>query len=199
MPRDPALERLWAPWRGAYIAGETAKARRARTGSRAEPTAEQCLFCRVGKGSADRADLVVTRRESAFLMLNRYPYNPGHLMVAVLRHTAEFASLTGVERQDLLDLVGVAERLLAASYHPDGVNYGANVGRVAGAGFPGHLHLHLVPRWNGDTNFMPIVARTKVLPESLASTWKRLRLGLGRDAARASRAPRASRRRRRGA
>jgi ATP adenylyltransferase len=134
-----------------------------------------CLFCRTSRTRADRTQLVLARRPHAFLMLNRFPYNPGHLMVAVRRHVARFTQLDAGEREDLLALVALAERALAAEYRPHGINYGANVGRVAGAGFPGHLHLHLVPRWNGDTNFMPIVGGTKVLPESLARTWWRLR------------------------
>jgi ATP adenylyltransferase len=96
-------------------------------------------------------------------------------MVAVRRHAAQFRELTAAERGDLLDLVALSERVLEAEYAPHGVNYGLNVGRVAGAGFPGHLHLHLVPRWNGDTNFMPAIAQARVLPESLADTWGRLR------------------------
>jgi len=134
-----------------------------------------CLFCRVAGSRADRRDLVLARREHALLMLNRYPYASAHLMVAVHRHAAQFRDLTPPERGDLLDLVALAERALEAEYAPHGINYGLNVGRVAGAGFPGHLHLHLVPRWNGDTNFMPAIAQTRVLPESLTDTWDRLR------------------------
>ncbi|MBI5710099.1 MAG: HIT domain-containing protein [Candidatus Eisenbacteria bacterium] len=134
-----------------------------------------CLFCRARRARSDRPSLVLVRRPHALLMLNRFPYNPAHLMVAVARHVAEFHELTPAERADLLDLTGLAERALAAEYHPHGVNYGANVGRVAGAGYPGHLHLHLVPRWVGDTNFMPTIAGARVLPESLARTWARLR------------------------
>ena len=167
--RGAALDRLWAPWRMAYI-------RRAD-----EPTG--CLFCRVAKGRADARDLVLARREHAVLLLNRFPYNPAHVMVAVRRHAARFTDLTAAERADLLDLAALAERALAAEYRPHGVNYGLNVGRVAGAGFPGHLHLHLVPRWDGDTNFMPVVGETKVLPESLARTWRRLRNAIASDAA----------------
>ena len=162
-PRE-ALGRLWAPWRMRYVRGAEAPA--------------GCLFCRVWRGQDDRGDLVLARRPHAMLMLNRFPYNPAHLMVAVGRHTGRFAALTGRERADLLDLVGEAEAALAAVYRPDGMNYGANSGRVAGAGFLGHLHLHLVPRWNGDTNFMPVTGGTKVLPESLSATWKRLRRAL---------------------
>ena len=134
-----------------------------------------CLFCRVGRERDDRRHLVLHRGPHALLMLNRFPYNPAHLMAATTRHVATFAELTPVEREGLLAAVILAERALAAEYRPHGTNLGANLGRVAGAGFPGHLHLHVVPRWNGDTNFMPVVAETKVLPESLARTWSRLR------------------------
>jgi len=122
-------------------------------------------------------------------MLNRFPYATAHLMVAVAAHKGRFHELADAERADLLDLVGLAEMALGAEYAPDGVNYGLNVGRVAGAGFPDHLHLHMVPRWNGDTNFMPEIALTRVLPESLADTWKRMRDAI---AAAGSRPPRGS-------
>ena len=178
MPRGAGLDRLWAPWRMPYIA---------RAGAE-----RGCLFCRVGRTRDDRAQLVLARRPNAFLMLNRFPYNPGHLMVAVARHAARFERLGAGERDDLLELVALAERALGAEYRPHGINYGANVGRVAGAGFPGHLHLHLVPRWNGDTNFMPVVGETKVLPESLTRTWARLRRAI------AGLAPRRARRAGRG-
>jgi ATP adenylyltransferase len=135
----------------------------------------ECLFCRVARTRADRAHLVLARRPHAFLMLNRYPYTGGHLMVAVQGHRPRFAGLTAEERADLLELVGLAERALEAEYHPHGLNFGVNAGRVAGAGFPGHLHMHVVPRWDGDTNFMAAVGETRVLPESLARTWTRLR------------------------
>jgi len=155
------LERLRSPWRMAYI----------RTADR--PSG--CLFCAVQRVRDDRAHLVLARRPAALLMLNRYPYNPAHLMVAVKRHVARFVDLNAAEREDFLALTGLAERALEAEYAPHGMNYGVNVGRIAGAGFPGHLHLHLVPRWNGDTNFMTTAAETRVLPESLAATWRRLR------------------------
>ncbi len=173
---DPrGLERLWAPWRAAYIGRASRPSRRGSSSARTrKPPQEACLFCLVSSRRSDRADLVIARREKALLMLNRFPYNPGHLMVAVRRHAAAFGELEAGERADLIELTALAERILALEYRPDGVNYGANRGRVAGAGFPGHLHLHLVPRWDGDTNFMPVVAGTKVLPESLARTWARL-------------------------
>ncbi|MBI1799419.1 MAG: HIT domain-containing protein [Candidatus Eisenbacteria bacterium] len=160
MARAPLRQRLWAPWRMAYI-------RRAE-----EPVG--CLFCAVRRSRSDRAHLVLARRPNAILMLNRFPYTPGHVMIGVARHAAHFHELTGAERSDLLDLTALAERALASEYRPDGVNAGANLGRVAGAGFPGHLHLHLVPRWDGDTNFMPVIGETRVLPESLERTRARL-------------------------
>jgi ATP adenylyltransferase len=161
--RGDSLGRLWAPWRMAYIR---------------RPHETGCLFCRVRRSRADRADLVLARRPHALLLLNRFPYNPGHLMVAVARHVGAFQHLTPEERTDVLDLTALAERALGAEYSPHGINVGVNLGRVAGAGVPGHLHLHLVPRWDGDTNFMPVIGVTRVLPESLARTHARLRLAL---------------------
>ena len=154
------MKRLWAPWRMEYLKQPAAPA--------------GCLFCRVWHDKGDRANLVLARREHALLMLNRFPYNAGHLMVAVGRHAARFEALREAERSDLIELVAVAERALREAYRPDGINYGANVGRVAGAGFPGHLHLHLVPRWNGDTNFMPVIGEVKVMSEHLDATYDRL-------------------------
>lgn len=191
MKSTGGFERLWSPWRMAYIA-QTAKPKRHSSGKpaagargesaskRKRTDAEECLFCRVAAARRDRDDLVLARRRHALLMLNRYPYNPAHLMVAVHRHVANFAGLSPEERLDLLDLTALAERALEAEYQPHGINAGVNLGRVAGAGFPGHLHLHLVPRWNGDTNFMPVIGVTRVLPESLARTWTRLRAALAR-------------------
>jgi ATP adenylyltransferase len=155
-----------------------------------------CLFCRVRRARNDRSTLVVARREHAFLMLNRYPYNPGHLMAAPTRHVGEVGGLDQGERRDLLDLVALGERLLARTYRPDGLNMGANVGHVAGAGYPGHLHWHLVPRWEGDTNFMPTIAGTKVLPETLTQTWLRLRAALREVEPAAARRPTRGRKRR---
>jgi ATP adenylyltransferase len=162
--RAAGLERLWAPWRMTWLRQASAPS--------------GCLFCRVSKSRDDRRDLVLARRPDAILMLNRYPYASAHLMVAVRRHAGRFLELKDAERTDVLDLTSLAERLLEVEDQPAGVNYGLNVGRVAGAGFPGHLHLHLVPRWEGDTNFMPAIAQTRVLPESLLDTWQRLRRAL---------------------
>lgn len=182
MPPRNEPARLWAPWRMSYIEtatggskGAKGAAKRGTAAATPEPDEEPCLFCRVARGRRDQADLVLARRPHALLMLNRYPYNPGHLMVAVRAHKAQFDALAPAELRDVTALVALAERALAAEYRPHGMNYGANAGRVAGAGFPGHLHVHLVPRWDGDTNFMPVVGGTKVLPEALEQTWMRLR------------------------
>jgi ATP adenylyltransferase len=164
-PAAAGLDRLWAPWRMAWLRNAEAPG--------------GCLFCRVAAARADRRDLVLARNPHALLMLNRFPYASAHLMVAVVRHAGQFHELSAPERTDVLDLVALAERALAAEYAPHGVNYGLNVGKVAGAGFPGHLHLHMVPRWNGDTNFMPAIAQTRVLPEALVETWTRLRRAIG--------------------
>jgi ATP adenylyltransferase len=139
-----------------------------------------CLFCRLREPGDDRARHVLLRLEHALLMLNRYPYNPGHLMVAVRRHTGSVASLRDEERRDFLQLVGMAEQALELAYRPHGMNHGANVGHVAGAGYAGHFHWHLVPRWSGDTNFMPTVGQARVLPESLDQSYRRLKAALKR-------------------
>jgi ATP adenylyltransferase len=143
----------------------------------AEPAG--CLFCRIAEPAQDRRHLVLARRPHALIVLNRFPYNPAHLMVAVVRHVARFGRLTAAEREDVWASMADAEAAITKVYRPHGFNVGANLGRVAGAGFPGHLHMHVVPRWNGDTNFMPVMGKTKVLPESLERTWSRLREVLG--------------------
>ena len=160
------MRRMWAGWRMSYVTG----AERERG----------CLFCTLRAAGDDRARLVLARRAGAYLMLNAFPYNTGHLMVAVKRHVGTLAALTAAERRDLWDLAALGESLLAEVYHPSGLNVGANLGRAAGAGVTGHMHLHLVPRWSGDTNFMAAVAETKVLPEALSETCRRRAAALDR-------------------
>jgi ATP adenylyltransferase len=155
------LDKLWAPWRMGWL--------------RHADEPRGCLFCRVAGDANDRRDLVLARNASAVLMLNRYPYSSAHLMVAVKRHAGQFHELSADEMLAVQQLAALAELALAAEYAPHGLNYGLNVGKVAGAGFPGHFHLHMVPRWDGDTNFMPMIAQSRVLPESLGVTWSRLR------------------------
>jgi ATP adenylyltransferase len=157
------MEHLWAPWRREFIEGERG---------------EGCIFCRfpAEKGpEADRKNLIVARTPRSFVILNRYPYNNGHLMVVPLRHTAEYARLDQEELLDLHRLVQTSLRVVDEAYKPAGANLGMNLGRDAGAGIDAHLHWHLVPRWRGDTNFMPVVGATKVMIELLDQTWEALK------------------------
>jgi ATP adenylyltransferase len=154
------MERLWAPWRMAYVEVK-------------EPAG--CIFCEKPKAGDDRQELILYRGQTAFVLLNKFPYNNGHLMVAPYRHTADLAGLSAEEQAEIIGLGGAATRLLEHALSPDGFNLGINLGRTAGAGVAEHLHLHVVPRWNGDTNFMPVLAETKVLPDALFSSYDRLR------------------------
>jgi ATP adenylyltransferase len=137
-----------------------------------------CVFCAALAAGDDRRALILRRGKLAFLILNAFPYASGHLMAVVTRHVGSIETATADELAEAMALVQTATRALAAAYHPDGFNVGLNQGRVAGAGVLGHLHLHLVPRWNGDTNFMPIIGETRVLPESLETTYDRLAAAL---------------------
>jgi ATP adenylyltransferase len=150
---------LWAPWRLEYV------------GSADDD--EGCVFCRAAEGD-DEERLVVRRGERAFVLLNKFPYASGHLMVAPFRHGSAFDELSDDEALEVHGLAGRAIAALRAVYRPDGFNAGWNVGRVAGAGIVDHAHLHVVPRWSGDTNFMPVLADVKVLPEHLVETRRRL-------------------------
>ena len=137
--------------------------------------ASGCVFCTALAGADDRASLVVHRGAHAFLILNSYPYAPGHLMAVPNRHVG---ALTAAHPDELADAMGLVQRAmvaLGAEYHPDGFNVGLNEGRVAGAGIEDHLHVHVVPRWSGDSNFITVLGETRVLPEALHETWTRLR------------------------
>jgi ATP adenylyltransferase len=155
------MERLWSPWRLAYVTGA------AGTGSPA------CIFCEAA--GTGRDELVLVRTELTYVILNRYPYNNGHLMVAPRRHVANLATSTPDELADLMRLTRHAEMALTEAYTPQGINVGINLGRPAGAGIVDHLHVHLVPRWNGDTSFISVIGNTRVLPEELSQTAARLR------------------------
>jgi ATP adenylyltransferase len=152
-------ERLWAPWRLEYI--------------KSADEVDGCVFCRAAAGP-DEQSLVVHRGEHTFALLNKYPYTSGHLMVAPYRHVGEFGELTDDEALELHRLAQHALEALGAAYGPHGYNLGWNLGRVAGAGVLDHVHEHVVPRWGGDTNFMPVLADVKVLPEHLMETRSRL-------------------------
>ena len=135
---------------------------------------QECIFCRARDGG-ESSDLVLHRGERCFVILNKFPYNNGHLMVVPVRHLAALANVTDTELRELASLTRTAEMALTEAYSPHGINVGMNLGRPAGAGVLGHLHVHLVPRWEGDTNFMTVVADTRVVPEELAYTVDRLR------------------------
>jgi len=133
-----------------------------------------CIFCDLPAKGDDAATLILSRGERAFVLMNSFPYNPGHLMVAPFRHTGEFEDLHGDELADIDALLKRSLRALREEMEPQGFNIGMNLGRVAGAGIPDHVHWHVVPRWNGDTNFMPVVGQTRVLPELLEETYRKL-------------------------
>jgi ATP adenylyltransferase len=141
-----------------------------------------CIFCGKPATGQDRAELVLARGRACFILLNAFPYNSGHLMVAPYRHVGTFSALEAGERDELILMLGQAERALGREYRPHGFNMGVNLGESAGAGVIGHIHAHLVPRWNGDTNFMTTLAETKVLPETLDRTYERLQSALAIEA-----------------
>jgi ATP adenylyltransferase len=153
------VKQLWAPWRLEYIQGADEE--------------QGCVFCRARDGE-DEAGLVVHRGKRAFVVLNKYPYASGHLMVAPNRHESEFGDLDADEALELHRLGAAGLAALAETMHPQGFNLGWNLGRIAGAGVVDHVHLHVVPRWAGDTNFMPVLADVKVLPDALAATRRKL-------------------------
>ena len=155
------MERLWAPWRLEYV--------------QSADTQEGCVFCRAAASDDDEGQLVVHRGERAFVLLNKFPYASGHLLVAPYRHGLNFGDLDGAEILEVHHLGAQGLEALAAVYGPEGYNLGWNIGRIAGAGIPDHGHLHVVPRWAGDTNFMPVLAAVKVIPEHLLATRDRLR------------------------
>ena len=166
-----SLEHLWAGWRRPYIVEATA---RERSGGLTR-TEEECVFCRLAdSGPPSEENLVVWRGELTFVVMNAYPYASGHVLVLPLRHVSSLAGLTEAESAELWSATQRAVATIEAAYEPDGLNMGANLGRAAGAGLPSHVHLHVLPRWSGDTNFMTAVAETRVLPETLQLSWKRL-------------------------
>lgn len=136
---------------------------------------EGCVFCELPEKDDDEQVRILKRGERGFVILNSYPYNPGHVMVAPFRHTGDLESLDAEEQLELGGLLQDAVRALREEMEPHGFNVGMNLGRIAGAGIPDHLHWHVVPRWSGDTNFMPIVGQTRILPELLDETYRRLR------------------------
>jgi ATP adenylyltransferase len=153
------MERLWSPWRMAYVTGTD--------------TATGCIFCT--DGDATREALVLARGRVSYVVLNLYPYNSGHLMVVPDRHIASLGAATAEELDELMRFTRDSEIVLGEAYQPQGINVGINLGRPAGAGVVDHVHIHLVPRWTGDTNFMSVVGNVRVLPEEIGDSAKRLR------------------------
>ena len=161
-----SFDRLWADWRSAYVTDATAAS---RSGG-----ASECVFCALSAESPSAASGVIFEDETSFCVLNAFPYGSGHLLVLPKRHESSLLELEEREQAGLWKMAVSAVGAIERAYSPDGMNVGANLGEAAGAGIPAHLHLHVLPRWNGDTNFMTSIGETRVLPESLASAWERL-------------------------
>jgi len=159
------MKRMWSPWRSAYIQSFNAPPRRGR----------ESLFRSAYRSRDDRKNLVVWRGKHCFVIMNRYPYNSGHLMVVPNRQVADVRRLRRAELAEIMQTVQRSMKALDRVMHPSGYNFGANFGRSAGAGIHEHVHFHIVPRWDGDTNFMPIFADTKVISEDMDVTWGKLR------------------------
>jgi len=152
-------ETLWAPWRIEYITGQRE---------------EGCIFCNRLAVTDDRRSLILARGLQSFVMMNKFPYNNGHLMVTPIRHTADFGSLTADEILEIFSFVKTFSEVFHTVMKPHGLNVGLNLGRTAGAGVEDHLHVHVVPRWDGDTNFMPVIGGVKVISEHIQSTYDKL-------------------------
>ncbi|MGE0066057.1 MAG: HIT domain-containing protein [Solirubrobacterales bacterium] len=154
--------RIWAPWRLAYVTDA------------AKDIEEQCIFCAKPAADDDRANLIVHRGESCFVILNLFPYTNGHLMVAPYEHIGRLQDFPGATLTEMMELSQQAMERLESAYEPHGFNVGFNQGRVAGAGVEHHIHMHVVPRWAGDNNFMPVIADTKVMPQSIEQSFEAL-------------------------
>lgn len=155
-------ERLWAPWRFSYI-------------EKTSPSNGGCIFVDLPQQDNDRDNLILFRGETAFVMLNAFPYTNGHLMVAPYKHTNDITALDDSELLEIHQLVAASVRWITTAYNPDGFNIGVNIGSAAGAGIPSHIHWHIVPRWGGDTNFMTTVGDVRVLPQSLDQSYDKLK------------------------
>lgn len=155
------MQTLWTPWRMKYMMDPVKSA--------------ECVFCRAVKQADGTDNLVVLRGEKAFVILNRYPYTSGHVMVVPYEHQPSFENLDSATRAEIMELMNTMMVSLRAIYSPSAFNIGANIGEAAGAGIAAHVHLHVVPRWSGDNNFMATIGETRVLPEALADTYRRIR------------------------
>ena len=155
---------LWAPWRMEYLSNDPSA-----------PKATGCVFCNALEKSEDRENLILFRGESAFVILNKFPYNNGHLMVIPNRHTADYLSFSEAEFVEMHQLMQTGVEALKQALHPCGFNMGMNLGSAGGAGIREHLHMHIVPRWTGDTNFMPVIAEVKAMPQHLMTSYDQLK------------------------
>ena len=153
------MEQIWAPWRIKYIRMEKSRG---------------CILCEKPGQNNDAPNYILYRGDKNFIIINAYPYNPGHLMIAPYRHTASLDELTNEELHEHFEIVSRSIKVLKQAFNPDGFNLGINMGKVAGAGIEDHFHTHIVPRWQGDTNFMPVISDVRVVPEALAETYEKL-------------------------
>ena len=154
------MDKLWAPWRIEYIKS---------------PKPEGCFFCQYIQEKDDRKRLILHRGKNAFVIMNYYPYNNGHIMVVPYQHTSELSDLDSETKAEILDLIDIGMKALRETLTAEGFNVGLNSGQIAGAGVDDHLHFHIVPRWSGDTNFMPVLGHTKVVSQGLQETWELLK------------------------
>lgn len=157
------MDNLWAPWRMQYI-------------EKIDKGENGCVFCEkpAQSNDNDKDNLILYRGTSVFVLMNLFPYNNGHLLIVPYRHTSSLSGLTDSEGLELIKCTDKAQQALSAAFHPDAFNIGMNIGRIAGAGIDQHIHLHIVPRWNGDTNFMPVIGETKVISQALGATYDAL-------------------------
>ncbi len=154
------MKHIWAPWRMEYIQGKKT---------------EGCILCEAPVRNSDEENYILFRGEKNFIIMNSYPYNPGHLMIVPYRHLASLEELTDEERHEHVDIVSQSVEVLRRVFAPGGFNLGTNIGKIAGAGIEDHVHTHIVPRWQGDTNFMPVISEVRVIPEALAETYQKLK------------------------
>jgi len=157
------MERLWAPWRLEYIKST-------------QDDDQECIFCQKPKQNNDEENLIVYRSNQSFIIMNKFPYNNGHLMVVPYMHEADLIKFTDDVLLDMQNLLQLSLKALTETMNPHGFNIGVNLGRTAGAGIVDHLHYHIVPRWNGDTNYMPVLSGTKVISEALVDSWQKLHI-----------------------
>lgn len=188
------MDLLWTPWRYAYITGQSEQARRGVPKALSAWQGDTgCVFCNLlaatdyaiehgmAREEAEEAAGILERGRTCFLVLNAFPYNNGHLMIMPYMHEASLAGLPAEVAAEMMSGSRRAERALRSVYRPQGLNLGLNLGESAGAGVAGHIHMHAIPRWGGDTNFMTVIGETRILPEMLAESWKRIRTALAQD------------------